>query len=72
MRILDSAHRHGIADEDIRHAVTNAIRHHDLDDGLVMVVGPTVIGSLIEVGFVTTDDLGPRIVHAMPARAKFL
>ncbi len=72
MEILDSARRHHIADEDIRHAVTNAIRHHDIDDGLVMVVGPSTAGVLIEVGIATTDAAEPAIVHAMPARAKFL
>ncbi|CAN5530485.1 hypothetical protein BH20ACT2_BH20ACT2_22300 [soil metagenome] len=68
MEILDSAHRHGVSDEDIRHAVDNAIRYHDLDDALVMLVGPTVTGALIEIGIID----GPHIVHAMPARSKFL
>ena len=29
MEILVSAHKHGVTDEDIRHAVANVIRYHD-------------------------------------------
>lgn len=72
MRIAESAHKHGISDEDVRHAVANAIRFHDLDEGLVMIVGPSTSRALIEVGIVTADDDEPIVVHAMPARAKFL
>lgn len=72
MRVAESAHKHGATDEEIRHAVANAIRFHDLDEGLVMIVGPTATGALIEVGLVTTDDDDPIAVHAMAARAKFL
>ena len=72
MEILVSAHKHGVTDEDIHHAVANVIRYHDLDDGLVMAVVPTQAGDLVEVGIVTADDTEPFIVHAMPARAKFL
>ncbi|MBK5224690.1 MAG: hypothetical protein JJE52_17800 [Acidimicrobiia bacterium] len=72
MEILDSARKHSVADDDIRHAVDQAIRHHDLDDGLVMLIGPSTTGDLIEVGIVTAAASEPKIVHAMPARAKFL
>ena len=72
MGVAESAHRHGTTDEEIRHAVANAIRFHDLDEGLVMIVGPTATGALIEVGLVTADDDDPIAVHAMAARAKFL
>lgn len=46
----------------------NAIRYHDLGDGLVMAVGAAPDGLLVEVGVVD----GRRIIHAMPARTKFL
>jgi hypothetical protein len=72
VEIAGSAHRHGVTDEDIRHALTNAIRYHDLDDG-VMIVGPTTSGDLIEVGVATEPaSAKPRVVHAMAARPKFL
>ncbi|HUP86655.1 MAG TPA: hypothetical protein VM143_13390 [Acidimicrobiales bacterium] len=72
MRVAESAHKHGAAVEEIRHAVANAIRFHDLDEGLVMIVGPTATGALIEVGLVAADDDDPIAVHAMAARATFL
>jgi hypothetical protein len=34
--IANSARRHGIADEDMLHAVRNAIATEDLDDGFTM------------------------------------
>ena len=65
-----SAHRHGIAEEDIRHAVANPVRIVDADD-FTMIVGPDRTGRLIEVGVSETDyDLV--IFHAMPARDRYL
>lgn len=72
MRILESARRHGIGDLDIRHALEFAIRVHDLEDDLVMFVGPTRAGDLLEVGVVTDAAEAPCVVHAMPVRSKFL
>jgi hypothetical protein len=69
--IAPSARKHGIADDDMRHALRNPIRAADLGDGLTMVVGPARDGALLEVG-VADSDAGPVIVHAMRARAKFL
>jgi hypothetical protein len=61
VEIAGSAHKHGVTDEDIRHALNNAIKYHDLDD-LVMIVGMAT----------EPADAEPLIVHAMPARPKFL
>jgi hypothetical protein len=72
MEILASARKHGVADEDIRHALAHAVRWLDLDDGLVMAVGPSQAGRLLEIGVVTAEDDEPLIVHAMPARPKYL
>lgn len=72
MRILESAHRHGVANEDIEHALANAIRYHDLDEGLVMAIGPNAAGDLLEIGVVVPDEDEPCVVHAMTARGKFL
>lgn len=65
--IKGSAHRHGLGDEDIRHALANAIRVWPMD-GFDMVIGPKADGSLIEVGVNSDGD----VFHAMKARAKFL
>jgi hypothetical protein len=67
VEIAASARRHGIADEDMRHALRNPILVLDVDE-LVMVIGADRSGRLLEVG---VRD-GDRIVHAMYAREKFL
>jgi hypothetical protein len=66
-----SARKHGIADEDMRHALRNPIRAADLGDGLTMFVGPARDGTLLEVG-VADSASGPVIIHAMKARPKYL
>jgi len=70
--IAPSAGKHGISDDDMRHALRNPIRAADLGDGLTMVIGAARDGTtLLEVG-VADSDSGPVIVHAMRARPKFL
>jgi hypothetical protein len=69
--MLASARRHGITVDDILHAFNHPRRYADLGDGLQMIVGPTRSAELIEVGFIDTDR-GPVMVHAMPARPKYL
>lgn len=68
--IAPSAGKHGVSDEAMLHAFNNPIRVEELDEGLVMFVGPDHAGNLIEVGVVASDD-GPGIVHAMQARPKY-
>jgi hypothetical protein len=68
--IAPSARKHGVSDEVIHHAFNNPIRSEELDEGLVMLVGPDHAGNLFEIGVVTSDD-GPVIVHAMEARPKY-
>ncbi len=67
--IIASARKHGMAD-DILHAFNHPLRYEDLDDGFVMIIGPTRSANLIDVGFIDTDH-GPVIVHAMTARRKY-
>ena len=43
----------------------------DLDDGFLMAVSPGTTGWLLEIGIVEGAD-GPVVVHAMPARAKYV
>jgi hypothetical protein len=69
--IVDSARKHGIADEDVLHAFDHPVSYEDLDDGFVMVIGPTSSAQLVELGVLDTDH-GPVIVHAMTARRKYL
>jgi hypothetical protein len=69
--IIDSARKHGVADEDMLHAFNHPIDYEDLDDGFTMIIGPARSAQLLEVGAVDTDH-GPVIVHAMAARRKYL
>lgn len=69
--IAPSARKHGISDDDIRHAYANPIRVFEFEDGFVMPIGANAAAVLLEIGVVeaTTDSV---VVHAMHAREKFL
>jgi hypothetical protein len=69
--IAPSALRHGVSEEAIVHAFNNPIRTEDLDEGLTILVGPDSAGELLEIGVVSSDE-GPAVVHAMPARRKYV
>ncbi len=68
--ILASARKHGVSDNDMLHAHRNPMRVFVLDD-LVMLIGADTTGHLLEVGVVTGEGV-EFIVHAMPARPRFL
>ncbi len=72
--IAPSAYRHDLDEQDILHAYRNAVVAHGPDDeGLIMLVGPTGSGRLVEIGYVISDDNVHVIVHAMaPARPKYM
>jgi hypothetical protein len=69
--IATSARKHGVHDDDMIHAFNHPILVDDLDDGLTMFVGADTVGSLLEVGVIDSSD-GPIVIHAMPARPKYL
>ncbi len=69
--IAASARKHGIHDGDMLHAFDHPISVDDLDDGFMMFVGADIAGNLLEIGVIDSAD-GPILVHAMPARPKFL
>lgn len=69
--IASSAHRHGVDEETITHAFNNPICAEELDEEMIMLVGPDHAGNLYEVGVVESQD-GPIVVHAMAARRKYL
>lgn len=69
--IAPSARKHGVNDEDIRHAYANPIRVFAVDDGFVMLIGASAAAALLEIGVVEATT-SPVVVHAMPAREKFL
>lgn len=70
--ILHSAHRRGVSDGDILHALAHFAETFDVGEGMTMVVGPDTAGNPIEVGVVERYG-GLCVVHAMkPARRRFL
>lgn len=72
--VLGSARKRGIPDEDILHALAFAIRAYpDQGEYELVVVGPARNGvTLLEVGYDLDEDGRIVIVHAMPARKKYL
>jgi len=68
--ILASARKHQVSDDDMLHAYRNPIRVFDLDE-LVMLIGPDTAARLVEVGVSQAEGI-EFIVHAMPARDRFL
>ena len=68
--ILAPARKHGVNDDDMLHAYRNPIRVFGLDD-LIMLIGADQAGNLLELGVATGEGV-EFIVHAMPARPRFL
>jgi len=58
-----------VADEDIRHAVAQALRSFPQGDRL-LIIGPSPDGRLLEV-VVVDADADPVAIHAMPLRPRF-
>ena len=70
MEIVGSARKHGLTDDQIRHALRNTIRVlvDPDDESLEWWIGPDDAGQLLEL--LVVDEI--RVIHAMPCRAKFL
>jgi hypothetical protein len=71
MDIADSARKHGVADDDMHHAVAQSmrvVRQGSVDR--VLIIGPDRVGALLEL-VVLDPDTEPVIIHAMALRAKF-
>ncbi|MGH9119867.1 MAG: hypothetical protein ACRD0A_18940 [Acidimicrobiales bacterium] len=71
MEIADSARRHGVADDDIRHAVRMAIRTVAQDAERVLIIGADRDGRLLEVVVIDLHTDEPIVIHAMPLRPTF-
>lgn len=71
MRIGAPARKHGVADDDIDHAVRTALRRVVMEEGLTMLIGAAVDGSLLEIGVLDFEGEDPVVIHAMALRPKF-
>jgi hypothetical protein len=71
MEIHSSARKHGIADEDIRHAVDNAMSTDAQQDDTRLYLGPARDAELLEVVTIARDDGSELAIHAMRMRPKY-
>jgi hypothetical protein len=73
VKIADSAHRHGVAEEDIWHAIRNALTYVDQEGRIperTLVIGPARSGRPLEV-VILRPETDPLVIHAMDLRTKF-
>lgn len=73
MEIHSSARRHGVADDDILHAIEHSMVVDDLgeDPDRWLVIGPDRAANLLEVIVLVTAEDDEVIIHAMPLRAVY-
>ena len=71
VEIAHSARKHGISDEEMRHAFRNRIREVALDVDLTLGIGAGSSGRLLEVIVLDLDTDDPCIIHANELSEKF-
>lgn len=73
MEILPSARKHGVSDDDIRHAFENALAAITVPDRpeFTMIIGPDQSTQFLEIGVLASDD-DDYVIHAMQARLKYI
>lgn len=71
VEIHASARKHGVADEDIFHAMPLPSKTLATTLNRWLVMGPDRAGNLLEVVVLTTVEDAQLVIHAMPMRAKF-
>jgi hypothetical protein len=69
-RIHDSARKHGIADDDINHAMDNAMVWRPEEERFLYLGGDRA-GMMLEVVSIITEDLDEIVIHAMPMRRRY-
>jgi hypothetical protein len=71
-----SASRHGLGDDDIRHAIEHPLVVVDLepeaDPPKLLLLGPDVAGNVLEVIILLLANDRSLAVHAMPVRKGYL
>lgn len=72
MFIEPSARKHGVRDEDMRHALRHHWRVIETDNvARTVFIGPSTTGEPLEI-VIVSDEAGTAIIHAMVARRKYL
>ena len=72
MEILPSASKHGVTEEDIRHAIAHSLTVDEVGDDpmRILILGPDLAGNVLEP-IVLDRKIGPAVIHAMPMRAVY-
>jgi hypothetical protein len=72
VEVLPSAHRHGVAEEDMQHALDNAVVIEDIAEGPIryLVLGSDRSGNFVEL-VILDRPRGPAVIHAMPMTAQY-
>jgi hypothetical protein len=71
VEIHPSAHKHGIADEDIEHAMRHALAIDDRTTTPASTSARTRSADLLEVVTIVRDDGSELAIHAMKMRLKY-
>jgi len=71
VEIHPSARKHGIADEDIEHAMRPALAIDDQADDTRLYLGPARSADLLEVLTIMRDNGSELVIHAMRLRPKY-
>ncbi|HEV2809372.1 MAG TPA: hypothetical protein VGV93_03105 [Acidimicrobiales bacterium] len=73
MEIHSSAHRHGVREEDMLHAIEHSLAVDDLGDdpNRWLVLGPDTAGNVLELVVLISVEGDEMIIHAMPMRPKY-
>ncbi|MGH2763546.1 MAG: hypothetical protein ACRDL4_07945 [Thermoleophilaceae bacterium] len=71
MEIHPSASKHGIADEDIEHAMRHALAIDDQDNDTRLYLGAARSADLLEVVTIVRDDGSELVIHAMRMRRNY-
>lgn len=71
VEIHSSARKHGVGDEDIEHAVENAMSIDDQEDDTRLYLGPARDAELHEVVTISREDGSELVIHAMKMRPKY-
>jgi hypothetical protein len=73
VEIHDSARKHGVAEQDILHAIDHALAIEDAgeDPDRWLLIGPDSAGNLLEVVVLITAEGTQIVIHAMRMRDKY-
>ena len=71
MEIHPAARKHGVAEEDIKHAIDHAMSIDDQDDDTRLYLGPARNADLLEVVTIVREDGSELVIHAMKMRPKY-